>query len=160
MRHGIAFERDPHRWRDDRTRPLSAHGKARARRAATGLKRLAARPACLLTSPLLRTRQTAAILSESAGWPAATSCAQLAPGARPLALLEVLARGAQTRIAAVGHEPDLGRLLALLLHGEERLGRYRFKKMGAALVHFEGAARAGTGTLVWFAPPRLLRAVR
>jgi hypothetical protein len=32
--------------------------------------------------------------------------------------------------------------------------------MGVALLEFKGVPRAGHGELVWFLPPRLLRAVR
>jgi hypothetical protein len=32
--------------------------------------------------------------------------------------------------------------------------------MGAALLEFHGVPRAGRGELVWFLPPRVLRAAR
>ena len=72
VRHAIAFERDSRRWRDDGERPLSPEGMVRARKAAAGLKNIAERPQCVLSSPLVRARQTAAILTEFAGWPKAT----------------------------------------------------------------------------------------
>ncbi len=159
VRHAIAFERDPKRWRDDSERPLSARGLERARKAAAGLKRLTKAPARLWTSPLVRARQTAAILTEIAGWPQAVPAAQLAPGTRPQELLAWLARAGVDRIAAVGHEPDLSALLAVCL-GSEKPGALGFKKMGIALVSFRGAARPGGGRLVWFASPRVLRAAR
>jgi phosphohistidine phosphatase len=159
VRHAIAFERDPKRWRDDRERPLSPRGSARARKAAAGLKRLTQSPARVLTSPLLRTRQTAAILTQVAGWPQAVPAEQLSPGTRPEELLAWLARTGAARVAAVGHEPDLGGLLATCL-GTGKPAALSFKKMGVALVSFRGAARAGGGRLVWFASPRVLRAAR
>jgi phosphohistidine phosphatase len=158
VRHAIAFERDAKRWRDDGARTLSPRGKARARRAAAGLKYLVERPTLLLTSPLTRTRETAAILSTHARWPSPTDCAQLVPGSDPAAFLATVRDSAQPRVAAIGHEPDLGRLLEFLLHGDAAQGRYRFKKMGAALVQISGRPRPGSATLLWFAPPRLLRA--
>ncbi len=69
--HATAFERDGKRWPDDRMRPLTSKGIARARQAAKGLKRLVDRPERILTSPLTRTKQTAEILTQFAGWPAA-----------------------------------------------------------------------------------------
>ncbi len=159
VRHAIAFERDPKRWRDDGERPLSPHGIARARKAAAGLKRLTKGPTRLWSSPLLRTRQTAAILTQVAGWPQAVPAAQLSPGTRAEQLLAWLARAGVGRIAVVGHEPDLSALLALCL-GSKTVAALGFKKMGIALVSFRGAARAGSGRLVWFASPRVLRATR
>ena len=105
VRHAIAFERDARRWPDDDERPLSPEGLARAGKAAAGMKQLVRRPGRLLVSPLVRARQTAAILTEVAGWPRATECADLAPGATPEALLAAVKRLTEERIAAVGHEP-------------------------------------------------------
>src|SRR5580698_4658247 len=64
VRHAIAFERNPRRWRDDGERPLSPEGMVRARKAAAGLRQITERPQCVLTSPLMRARQTATILTE------------------------------------------------------------------------------------------------
>jgi len=160
VRHASAFERDPRRWPDDGERPLSPEGIARAHKAAAGMKQLMKPPARVLVSPLVRAKQTAAILTESAGWPRATECAALAPGIAPEALFAALRRMPETRIAVVGHEPGLGRLAALSLPGSPGAQAFPFKKMGAALLTFEGAARAGGARLSWFVPPRVLRAAR
>ena len=61
VRHAIAFERNVRRWRDDGERPLSPEGMVRARKAAAGLKYIAERPQCVLSSPLVRAKQTAAV---------------------------------------------------------------------------------------------------
>ena len=160
VRHAIACERDAKRWPDDAGRPLSAPGITRARRAAAGLKRVAPRPGRVLTSPLTRALQTAAILTEFAAWPKATTSSLLLPGASPEALLTLLAGSGSPRCAVVGHEPDLSRLLSFCLGGKAAGGAFEFRKMGVALVAFEGRPRAGHGVLVWFVPPRLLRAAR
>jgi phosphohistidine phosphatase len=160
VRHAIAFERDARRWPDDGERPLSPRGVDRARKAAAGLKQLAPAPGRVLVSPLTRTRQTAAILTEVAGWPEAIACAELAPGGSPEALLAVVKRTRATRIAVVGHEPGLGRLLAVSLPGTAAAQGFRFRKMGAALLSFRGAARAGGARLDWLLPARVLRAAR
>jgi phosphohistidine phosphatase len=161
VRHAIAFERDSARWRDDRRRPLSPRGTARARKAAQGLSRLERPPLRVLVSPLLRTRQTAMVLSDIARWPQPQVCAQLEPGRSPDQLLELLAGLRETRIAAIGHEPDLSRLLRACLGADGGTSRaFEFRKMGMALVTFRGLVRPGAGTLVYFLPPRVLRAVR
>jgi len=160
VRHAIAFDRDARRWPDDDERPLSARGMARARKAALGLKRIAGRPARVLTSPLLRARQTAAILTQVAGWPRAIPCPQLMPGVAAAELLALIGRSGDVRLAVVGHEPGLGHLVSTCLPGSARTAAFSLRKMGVALLEFKGAPRAARGELVWFAPPRVLRAVR
>jgi len=160
VRHAIAFEADARRWPDDGKRPLSPQGIARAQKAAAGMKQLVRRPARVLVSPLVRARQTAAILTKVAGWPKATDCAELAPGGSPEALLAVLKRMPETRIAVVGHEPGLGRLVAVTLPGAAGAQGFRFKKMGAALLVFQGSARARGARLAWLVPAKVLRAAR
>jgi phosphohistidine phosphatase len=160
VRHAIAFERDARRWPDDGERPLSPQGVAKARKAAAGMRQLVDRPTRLLVSPLTRARQTAAILTEVAGWPKATECAELAPGAAPEALLATLRRIPGRRIAVVGHEPGLGRLVAASLRGSAAAQAFQFRKMGAALLTFQGAARSGGARLDWLVPAKLLRAAR
>jgi len=160
VRHAIAFERSPRRWPDDAQRPLSPPGATRARTAALGLKRITPRPARVLVSPLRRAQQTAAILTRFAGWPKAAECVQLRPGAAPEGLLALLARSQDGRLAVVGHQPGLGRLLAACLPGGGEAAAFEFRKMGVALLSFQGAARAGRGQLIWLLPPRILRAAR
>ena len=160
VRHAIAFERDRERWRDDRARPLSPDGTARARRAAAGLKNFIRAPDRLWTSPLTRARQTAQILTDVAGWPQAVDTAELSPGAPVMAVLALLAKVRHPMIAVVGHEPGLGILLAACLAGEEGGVTIEMKKNAVACVSFEGAPHAGQGALRWLATPRMLRAFR
>ncbi|HEV3285673.1 MAG TPA: histidine phosphatase family protein [Steroidobacteraceae bacterium] len=160
VRHAVASERSAQRWPDDAARPLSARGLARARRAAAGLRRIMPRPASVLTSPLERARQTAALLAQLAAWPRAAECALLRPGASPEALLALLARQRAPTVAVIGHQPHLGRLLATCLAGSPSGRGFRLRKMGVALVSFRAAVRPGQGELVALLPPKLLRAAR
>jgi phosphohistidine phosphatase len=136
----------------------------RARKAAAGLKHIAERPQCVLSSPLIRARQTAAILTEFAGWPKAIECPALAPSEPPEEVFAALAAQKEKIVAVVGHQPGLGRLLAACLPAQVRGGvnpeAFELKKMGAALVIFSGAPRPGGGVLNWFVPPRVLRATK
>ncbi len=160
VRHAIARERNTKRWPDDRARPLSPRGVMRARRAAAGLGKLPVRPLRVLMSPLKRTRQTAAILTEHAAWPRATACAQLEPGHSPEEMLSVLRATPGQRIALIGHQPDLSRFIAACLPGHPRGDAFELRKMSVALLAFEGPPRAGQGTLRWLVPAKLLRALR
>jgi phosphohistidine phosphatase len=160
VRHAIAFERDRHRWHDDAARPLSPAGIRRARKAAAGLKELTSRPQRLLTSPLVRARQTAQILTDIAGWPAAEEAPELSPGEPVLAVLDLLAKDRSKLTAVVGHQPGLGHLLAACLLGGAGSLPIEMKKNAVACVSFDGKPRAGHAALKWLATPRMLRALR
>ena len=160
VRHAIAFDRDRHRWQDDADRPLSAAGIRRARKAAAGLKQLTKRPDRLLTSPLVRATQTARILTEVAGWPAAEEVAELSPGEPALAVLTLLGTQRSKLTAVVGHQPELGYLLAACLLGGGGSLPIEMKKNAVACVSFAGRPRAGHAALAWLATPRMLRALR
>ena len=161
VRHAIAFPGDAKRWPDDGERPLTAEGVKRARRAAAGLKRLTERPTLVLTSPLVRARDSAAIFAQSAHWPKAQECAALSPRGSPEEVLEALRRqaGKAVCVAVVGHQPQLGRLLALCLQGEARAAAFELKKSAVACLQFEGPPRAGQGVLTALFPPRSLRRI-
>lgn len=159
LRHAIAFPRDLKRWPADGERPLTLEGVKRARRVAAGFKRIAKRPALVLTSPLVRARDTAAIFAQAARWPEAAECEALAPGGSPEGVLEALrqqGRKAQC-VAVVGHQPHLGRLLALCLRGNARAEAFELKKSAIVCLQFEGPPRAGQAMLTALLPPRLLR---
>jgi phosphohistidine phosphatase len=160
VRHAIAFERDRHRWRDDGARPLSPAGIRRARKAAAGLKEFSKPPDRLLTSPLVRARQTAQILTEVAGWPQAEEAPGLSPGEPVLAVLSLLGKDRSKRVAIVGHQPGLGALLTACLLGDSGALPIEMKKNAVACVSFEGSPRAGHAALKWLATPRMLRGFR
>jgi phosphohistidine phosphatase len=151
VRHAIAFEHDRQRWRDDGARPLSPAGIRQSRKAAAGLKEFSKAPDRLFTSPLVRARQTAQIL---------TDVAELSPGGGALAVLTLLGRERSKVVAVVGHEPGLGALLTACLLGEDGTLAIEMKKNAVACVSFEGSPRAGGAVLRWLATPRMLRGLR
>ena len=155
VRHGIAVEPGTAGF-TEAERPLTEEGTLRFREAARGLAALLPRPDVLLTSPLVRARQTAEIAAEAWGKRKPQIEPRLAAGAAPQAILSCLAEhGESGLVATFGHEPDCSRLLGHLL-GSRHDDRLAFKKGGAALVELAGGA-AGFGQLVWFLPPRILR---
>jgi phosphohistidine phosphatase len=160
VRHAIAFERDRRRWRDDGARPLTSVGIRRARKAAAGLKKFSKVPDSLLTSPLIRAMQTAEILTEVAGWPQAVETPELSPGQPPLAVMSLLDRNGGRLVALVGHQPDLGYLLAACVLGGKGPLPMELKKNGVVCVSFDGSPGAGGGVLEWAATPRMLRGFR
>jgi phosphohistidine phosphatase len=160
IRHAIAFERDHRRWDDDDARPLSPAGIRRSGKAAAGLKELCKAPDRLLTSPLIRARQTAKILTDVAGWPRAEVAPELAPGEAAAAVLTLLGRDRSQRVALVGHQPDLSVLLSACLLGNHGTLPIEMKKNAVACLSFAGSARIGSAVLKWLATPRMLRGFR
>ena len=157
IRHAIAFESDSTRWPDDRLRPLTPEGKRKFRTAASGLSRWIPRVDLLLTSPLLRARQTAEILTDVAGWPKAAEHRELDPGSELRATLASLRPNKQACIALVGHEPHLSALIGLCVAEPASALHLEMKKGAAAVITFPDAIRAGSGTLIALVPPRALR---
>lgn len=153
IRHGMAEERGP-AWPDDRLRPLTSRGIARWRVGATGLLSVF-QPQVVLTSPLVRARQTAEILAIAGGGLAIVEVESLADDDMAAVARDVLATRTKA-VAVVGHEPWMSELLAWATAPGG--GVYvDFKKAAAALVSFEGAPEAGGGTLKWFLSPAVLR---
>ena len=160
VRHAIAFERDSERWPDDRERPLTRRGERRFAKAARGLATLVPDVDLVLSSPLVRARQTAEILTDHAGWPAQTPCPELEPEREPSELLDALRwRSGVASVALVGHEPHLTRLLAHFLTGEPDRLRGELKKGGVALLAVDEAMQAGHAELRLVLTPKVLRAL-
>jgi phosphohistidine phosphatase len=155
IRHGLAEERGD-AWPDDSKRPLSTKGVARLRRTLAALSTLGVTFDQVLTSPFVRTRQTAEILAQAGKAPIVSTSA-LAPGGTAAHTIEELGRyGTRKRIALIGHEPDIGELAARLLGVRAPL---EFKKGGICRIDVETLPPARGGHLRWFATPKLLRAI-
>jgi phosphohistidine phosphatase len=110
VRHAKAAPGNP-----DELRPLTPEGREQARLLA---ERLAGeRPDAVVTSPLLRARETAEVLARACGLEAVPD-ERLAPGATS-ADARLAAAGRGERIVLVGHQPDFGRIAAALTGEEE-----------------------------------------
>ena len=162
VRHAIAFARDPRRWPDDRDRPLTPTGEERFRQAARGLVKLAPAVDAVLGSRLVRAWHTATILEQEAGWPAPRPFPPLESSAPPAQVLAALrapgAGGEAASVALVGHEPQMSGLVSSLLAGKAGHAALDMKKGAVACLEADRLA-PGAGVLLWFAPPRLLRAL-
>src|SRR5687767_533913 len=126
IRHGVAEERGD-AWPDDTRRPLSEEGMSSMRKGARGLVRLGLEFDVILTSPLVRTRQTAEIVAAAFNTrPPIVAIESLTPDGTPQAVMNDLEKHARRhRIAIVGHEPGIGELAARLLGSRRPL---EFKK--------------------------------
>lgn len=160
IRHGIAAERGT--YADDDARPLILKGERKTQQVAQRLKELGITFDLILTSPLIRARQTADILQSGGLAPAVHIFDPLAPGGncdRALADLETLLKSLDhpTRIALVGHEPDLSTWAEQLI-GNETVGHLQLKKAGIIGLTLPDTlpAALGNSELFWLTPPRLL----
>ena len=99
IRHAKADPGDP-----DELRPLTGEGVAQARELGDRLSRHPTPPAVVLTSPLLRARQTAEPIARAVGAELRVEHG-LAPGASVAALRAAIA-GMKGPVAAIGHQPD------------------------------------------------------
>ena len=158
VRHAIAAERGP-KYPDDSLRPLTPAGAKKFASSVPGLAEMDVLIDLVLTSPLVRARETATLLAAGLKTkPAIVEVEALAPGGRHAALLEAIKTHAKRhrRIALVGHEPDLGEVAARLLGAR---GTIEFKKGAICAIEVDGATPAGPGTLRWLLTPRALRAL-
>lgn len=158
IRHGIAAERGEE-YPDDSKRPLTPAGMTAVRKEARGLIALGVSFDLIITSPLMRTRQTADILAQVLPTkPPVVNTDALAPAGTAAAVLKELSTHARKqRIALVGHEPNISELAARLIGARTPIP---FKKGAVCRIDFEVFPPKGTGELRWFATPKMLRKLR
>jgi phosphohistidine phosphatase len=150
LRHGIAVERDKTEV-SDAERPLTSKGIRRLEQALP-LLRTMMQPDRVVSSPLVRARQTAAIVARA--WDLEVQLAsRLAPGCDIEQLFELLQQHLTAlEILIVGHEPDLSECIAALTGGN----RVEMKKGALAAIELT-PLKAGAGTLLWLLPPKALK---
>ncbi len=155
VRHAIAAERGE-AFPDDATRPLTPKGVERFREVVKALADLDVEIDQVLTSPLVRARQTADILAEILpGGARVIETDTLSPGSAFRSVLDMLAAYSRHHsLALVGHEPGLGELAGRLLGTRNPLP---FKKGAICRIDVDALPPAGPSRLVWFAPPKMLR---
>jgi phosphohistidine phosphatase len=106
-RHAEAAPGDP-----DDLRELTATGREQARALAARLAALPEPPVLVLSSPLLRARQTAKEIAAATGAPLQVD-SRLGPGATA-DLLRATLEGAAGPVATVGHQPDCSEIAVAL----------------------------------------------
>jgi phosphohistidine phosphatase len=149
LRHGKA--EDSHSD-GDFSRALVEKGRKQARRAAKLLVANESLPDIVLTSPLVRARQTADEFCQTAGIPGATIQSWLACGMTPeIAMNELEAFRDFKCVAIVGHEPDFSQLIEWLLGANQ--SSIEIKK--GAIVGLQINPPTRSGTLQFLIPPSL-----
>ena len=156
LRHGIAEPLDGRRFRTDDERPLAPEGVEKMQRIGQTMRLLKIKPDLILTSPLLRARQTAEIV---AGPLKARRKVQpsdaLAPEGRPATLIKQLRalKPAPNEVVLVGHEPYLSHLISWLCTGGGDLA-IKLKKGGLCALEIDTLKAGRCATLLWLMAPR------
>ena len=157
MRHGPAG--DSESWQgDDRLRPLTGKGQQKVRAAADGLKRLDPGVDVLVSSPLVRARQTADIVAKALHLTVAEQEA-LAPGFGLTELASLLANHTDAQgVMLFGHEPDFSAVIGQLIATPDA-AQVEMKKGACCALDLPDPAAAqlaGSATLLWLMTPRQL----
>jgi phosphohistidine phosphatase len=159
IRHAAAMDKEEfaRSGRSDDERPLTPAGKKEMARVARALRALVPKLDALAPSPLVRARETAAIVASAYRMKVSAATRSLDPDAKPTAFVRWLAthRKADT-VAVIGHEPHLGALVTWLLAGLDEQ-RVELKKGGACLLRFDGKPRRAGARMEWLLTPAHLR---
>ncbi len=155
IRHAWAEERDEARWPDDSLRPLTAKGETRFASFAKLLVSRGMRPGVIATSPMLRCRRTAEILSAALGGVSIVPRDELLSDGDLDSLLAWTNEQEQehTQVAWVGHVPDVEQMTGMLIGSE--FGSFHFGKGAVASIRFDGLAVPEEGELRWLASAKL-----
>ena len=131
IRHGRAAERGT--YADDEQRPLIAKGKVKTAKVAERLLATGLKFDLILSSPLVRADRTAEILKQAGLSKAIESFTPLKPDGEIAEWLEWLEsyrlENPKAKIALVGHQPDLGEWIEMLIWGNVK-NQLVLKKVG------------------------------
>ncbi len=155
LRHGIAVE--PDAWNgSDFDRPLTQEGHHRMEREANAIDELSLGLDCIVTSPLLRAKQTAAIVAAQLDMRAkVVEDPRLGGGFNLTALGAIVSSHADaSAMMLVGHEPSMSAVIG------DAIGGASVELKKAALAAIELPDRASpSGTLLFLIPPKALVAL-
>lgn len=157
MRHGKAVSGGPP-YSDDAKRPLTAQGIKDLQKIAKGLIRSGVVLDWIVSSPLVRAKETAQIVAESFAPHVPVEITEaLSPGGTAETLLAFLGKqSSRTSTLLVGHEPGLSELACRLIGANLDAG-LAFKKGGCCLITFPGVPHLSGGRLLWWLTPHVLR---
>lgn len=139
----------------DFDRRLTPKGLEQAEKAGRFLVRYGLIPEMLLTSPVVRARQTAKIVAQKLANAPLEECAWLACGMSPESCLSQLRNlESAASILLVGHEPDFGNAIAAMI-GLPDAGALKVRKASLTAVDLCDF-RTGAGQLQFVVPVRLM----
>jgi phosphohistidine phosphatase len=153
LRHGTASDVAPR----DAERKLTREGEEEAQIAGLALAELGVKPSCVLSSPLVRARQTAELVAQALKLSGEVELVdELANGTSTPALLKALkSHSSAEEILLVGHMPSLSEHLAALIGAKSGRG-LPFGKGSVACMELD-ELRPGRGQLRWLLRQKQLR---
>lgn len=155
FRHGIAIDRSDPSCPPDPERYLTDRGVARTQAAADGIAALGIKPGAMISSPLVRARQTAEIAMERIGFRGALEVDRSLIWDRPPEGIAGRLEGREDEsVMLVGHAPHLDELAAYLVGA----GREVTSMKKASLIELRCySLNRGGGYILGYYPPRVLR---
>lgn len=144
LRHGDALANSF----DDASRSLSPHGEEQVLCIAKLLEQLDIRFDAIMSSPLLRARQTARIVRDVLRGNEITVTEHLVPTSDHRQIFNQLNGQSWESVLLVGHEPHLSTLISLLV-SDSRNARIEMKTSGLALCTASPPFEKGSGVLRW-----------
>jgi len=158
LRHGIAAERGTPGYKKDSDRPLTDEGEEKMHQIAGAMLAMELKFDLILSSSYERAARTAQIVADELGEDVRFT-KFLEPEANPLALIGQINDEKPQRVLLVGHEPDLSRLISLLISGGTD-ATIEMKKGGICKMTAEKLSFGQCATLNWLLTPKQLRALR
>jgi phosphohistidine phosphatase len=158
LRHAIAAERGTSGVDDDSKRELTPKGIVKMRRIAVGMNKLDIQLDLILSSPYLRTRQTADIVADVFDARQVLRFTDnLTPGVGGEQVVAEINKQYRKRenILLVGHEPTMSSLIATLLSGDPSLA-ITMKKGGLCLLSVSVLTYGRCAILEWLLYPKQL----
>jgi phosphohistidine phosphatase len=151
MRHAEAVEGNENL--QDGWRYLTEKGRSTAEKMSSSIARTGPKPRLTITSPLTRAVQTAEIVAEKACRKNVVVASQLLlPGAGTAELVTYLKGCTDAkRVLLVGHEPQLGSLVAALLGREDEA--ISLKKGACVALELDPAKADKPATFLWYLLP-------
>jgi phosphohistidine phosphatase len=153
LRHGEADPREA--GKPDADRKLTGKGKRDVRNVMTLARKAKVSPQWILTSPLLRAQETAAIAAAVLKVSPAGVTKNLIPSANPAAIWKEIRQNSEaSSILLVGHEPHLSKTIAYLLGAPVSVN---LKKSALVRIDFPNRSALPSGVLQWLITPQLIR---
>jgi phosphohistidine phosphatase len=162
LRHGIAVEHGSPYYPNDDDRPLTPEGHKKMLQAARGMKALGLDFDLILSSPVLRAKQTAEIVAgvfDRMNLLAFSPHLSTSGDGRSLVKQLNEQYADSHNILLAGHEPHMSGLVSKLVSGEQGLS-VDFKKGSLCLLQTETLRWGKCATLCWLLAPGQLRAIR
>lgn len=152
IRHAQA--QDGHLYGEDAERPLTADGRRAAREVGRAIAEQGVGFDAVIVSPLVRAVETAELIAVEVGYEGALQVSsELEPEGRSGRVVEKLVEPATVeRLALVGHEPSMGKLLSHLV------GKHGLSLSKGAVVRLRWDGKAAH--YVWAVKPKRLEPVK